>query len=212
MEKVSSTQSGYDAEQVKTATEQRTKRTSRKKNKDKNNSTSKKGITVHRKFSAMGYMMRLANAKNAAQVSSVIISVEAAARTIRSTGASEKEVEAAKRIADKVQTKGRLKIGRLRKEKLLQMRKKQEAKKGHMRKAMELTRTLAKKKRARKAQERMDVVNAAQEDRLRKEQDKYVPPMEIDYTIEADTEIMVADNVSMADVGMVVGESIDISL
>lgn len=126
-------------------------------NKTKSNSNKSR---IKKSISALSYMIRLANARTSPEVARVMKSIRVEVSSLKSTSATDKQIAQAERLADKIQEKGMLKIGKLRKEKIIHQRKVMEEAAKHRRKAQELERELHKKVRGRKAMERQDIINS----------------------------------------------------
>lgn len=121
-------------------------------------------IKIKNSFNSVSYMRNLANASSASEVAAVVRQAQTKARFLKSTGASEKEIQAAKRAVRTIKVKGNKKIVRLRNEKSLErladMMEKRE-KRIQMEQAQD---ELIGKRRARKAEERLDVLHAVRKE------------------------------------------------
>lgn len=127
------------------------------------NQTNKKKnkISVKKSISAQGYMIKLANAKKPAQVSNIIRCVRAAANSVKSITGNDNAAANAKRIANAIEKKGKLKISRLKKEEALNRQRQTEKSAHNIKKAALTAKKLHSRKIARKAEERADVANSA---------------------------------------------------
>lgn len=189
------------------------------KNKSKSGSRSKatdrsNKITVKKTMSAHSYMLKLSNAKNPAQVSNIIRCARAEANSIKSTSDSKAAYINAKKIANAVEKKGKLKINRLKKEEELRRQKELDESANNIKRAVETAKKLRRKKTARKAEERADAANSI-EPYKKEEDDKFSSPytssdttdtgLVIDLCISDNTTAAIADSVNSAG-------SVDVSL
>lgn len=176
--------------------------------------TDKKGkITVKKTMSAQSYMIRLSNAKNPAQVSNIIRCARVEANSIKSISDSNSAYINAKKIANVVAKKGKIKIKRLKKEEALRRQKEIEESANNIKRAEETAKRLHRKKTARKAEENADVANSIEP--YKKEEknifsSKYTSytsdtGLMVDLCINEDTNAAISDCVSSV-------TSVDVSL
>lgn len=156
-----------------------TKNYTKSKKKSKNSA-----FSVHRSMSETGYLMRLAQAKTPSQVAAVIALARADANAVKQVSTYSSEITKAKKIAKSIEKQGNIKSARLRKESQLEKEAKTELSAKKIKRAKKTTEKLIKKRRARKAEERIAIANSIPiEDRRRRHIDEYVG----DYTIPEST-------------------------
>ena len=126
------------------------------KNRNKQNSSRSSGnnrngkITVHKTMNAQSYLLRLANAKNPVQVANLVRCVRMEANSLKSITDNKAAIANAKKIANAIEKKGKLKISRLKKEEALHRQKEIDESVGNVKKAARIARKLHKKRNARK--------------------------------------------------------------
>lgn len=144
-------------------------------------------ITVRRNISASSYMMRVAQARTPSQVSAVIRTAQADLQFVRSCNSDSEQVEKAKRIINRVISKSRLKISRLKGEQELEQQQKlaQNAEK------KKIIRELKRKRRARRAQEAADTCDMERASVARVQEDDALSAQEI-AALNGDTAALVS--------------------
>lgn len=136
------------------------------KNRNKQNSSRSSGnnrngkITVHKTMNAQSYLLRLANAKNPVQVANLVRCARMEANSLKSITDNKAAIANAKKIANAIEKKGKLKISRLKKEEALHRQKEIDESVGNVKKAARIAKKLHKKRNARKAEERADAANS----------------------------------------------------
>ena len=142
------------------------------KNKKKSKSSA---FSVRRSMNETGYLMRLAQAKTPSQVAAVIALARADANAVKQVSTYSSEITKAKKIAKSIEKQGNIKSARLRKENQLEKEAKTELSAKKVKRAKKTTEKLIKKRRARKAEERIAIANSIPiEDRRRRHIDEYV--------------------------------------
>jgi hypothetical protein len=184
-------------------------KTSASNRSQKNSSSSKGKISIHRTMSAQSYLMRLASAKTPSQVNNIIRIARADANVIKNLSDSDSAIQNAKKIADAIEKKGNVKISRLRSEEKLNRLKNAQKSEGKFKKAQLTAEKLQKKRRARKHEERCDIANAAQ---YKKDDDSAVSAVYELYEYEVSADVGSNIDVSIDSDVNEYGESIDVSL
>lgn len=132
-------------------------------------------FSVHRSMSETGYLMRLASARTPFQVSAVIAAAQADAKSVKQSSSSSSEIQKAKKIAKSIEKQGTLKSAKLCREKQLEKEARTELAAKNLKRAKNTASKLAKKKRARKAQEQAAIANSIPvSDHRRRHMDEYV--------------------------------------
>lgn len=188
------------------------KKNNRGKSTARKGSTKKSGkITVHKTISAQTYLIRLANAKNTAQVSNVMRCARVEANSIRSITNSETAAANAKRIAKAIEKKGKLKVSRLKKEEALRRQKEIQEALGHAKKAALTAKKLHRKRNARKAEERADITNSVHSYKKEEEEYKNTSPYASDTAdIGLIVDVCVSTDTLSADIAA--GTGVDVAL
>ncbi len=134
-----------------------------------------RAFSVHRSMNETGYLMRLASARTPSQVSAVISLARADAKAVNQSSSSSSEIQKAKRIAKSIEKQGLVKSAKLRKENQLEREAQAERAAKKLKRAKNTSSKLAKKRRVRKAQERVAIANSIPiENRHKRHVDEYV--------------------------------------